>query len=247
LASRLQIPILLDQNVVDELNVGKKEVKLDVVGVSLRDTLELILDSTESQLGLEVRSGVLTVNTVDHIDEHLQAVVYDCRDLVTVGTLDEFPSDKTAPMETGGGGGGSFQLGGGGMFQAAQEAAKPPVAPPAAPEPGPAAAPQISRVEDKRRLPLIQTILAATENTWGEDPSRTITEFGGLIIVRQSPRVHEKIKALLADIRRMRDNGAYVSFAKQYAAEVKRREIGAVTRLEPKENRATRPLPPSAK
>jgi hypothetical protein len=69
---------------------------------------------------------------------------------------------------------------------------------------------------------LIQTIIAATGDSWDEG-STSITEFGGLIVVRQSPPVHDTIKTLLADIHRIRADGAFASFAKDYEAEAKRR------------------------
>jgi hypothetical protein len=58
--------------------------------------------------------------------------------------------------------------------------------------------------------------------SWDEGAS--ITEFGGLVVVRQSPLVHDRIKDLLGDIRRMRSDGAYASFAKVYDTEAKSRE-----------------------
>jgi hypothetical protein len=89
---------------------------------------------------------------------------------------------------------------------------------------------------------LIKTIIAATGDSWDER-STTITEFGGLLVVRQSPLVHDKIKSLLADIRRMRADGAFASFAKDYEAEAKRREAEDSHRSANSSNGALQPSP----
>ncbi len=270
LAGKFHIPILIDQKALDDANVDtSQEVKLNAPGVTLRETIELLLSIPASPLGIEIRHGTLMVSTIDQINEHMQVVVYDCRDLAHLRTLDHFPVEKS---EGGAGSGGGGM--GGGMFQAPQDAAKPPVAaqggrqkpaagvpgqapppanvpvpapvgpaPVAVPAPVPGNAP---RIEDSRRLPLIQTIKAATAaESWDEGAS--ISELEGLLIVRQNPRVHEQIKALLADIRRMRDNGAFASFAKEYEAEAKRRAESEAAQSQQAGKAADRPSPASAR
>jgi len=224
LATRFQIPILTDKKAFNGMNIGATEVKLNNPGITLRDTLEAILTIPDAEASFEIRHGALVVSTIDQINEHKEVVVYDCRDLALMGTLDHFTVEKQAAGA--GASGGAF--GGGGMFQAVPEAAQPavapvPGAPPAAIGPARAAFAQAPLAENPRRLPLIQTIIAATTTDSWDEGSTMITEFGGLLAVRQSPLVHDKIKRLLADIRRMRADGAFASFAKEYEAEATKR------------------------
>jgi hypothetical protein len=260
LATRFQIPILIDKKAFNGMNIGATEVTLNVPGITLRETLDSILSIPDGPVSFQIRRGALVVSTLEQINQDQQVVVYDCRDLAHVGTLDHFAIEK----QEGGSGasGAAWVLGGGGpgMFQAVLEAAQPDTAAQGLPQKGAAAAPnppqppangsapapaiaapapavapvpaappappavpaQAPRTENARRLPLIQTIIAATGDSWDEG-STTITEFGGLLVVRQSPLVHDKIKTLLADIRRMRADGAFASFAKDDEAEAKRR------------------------
>jgi hypothetical protein len=223
LATRFQIPISIDKKAFNGMNIGATAAKLTNPGITLRDTLEAILSIPDVEASFEIRHGALVISTIDQINEHKEVVVYDCRDLALMGTLDHFKVEKQAAGA--GASGGAF--GGGGMFQTIPEAAQPAVAPvpgaaPAAVAPAPAVSAEAPSAESPRRMPLIQTIIAATTDSWDEG-STTITEFGGLLVVRQSPLVHDKIKRLLADIRRMRANGAFASFGKEYEAEAKRR------------------------
>jgi hypothetical protein len=241
LAAKFRVPILIDDKALNDANVDTSmEVQLNVPGATLHHTLGLLLKIPAAPLTFEVlQNGTLMVSTVDMVNDHLQVVVYDCRDLATLNTLDHFPVQKSpqAPAKGGGAVGG-----GGGMFQAPAEAAKPAVAaqsvpqkqaapgirPPQPPPPNAPAPAQGRPSESAKRLPLIQTIIAATgPDAWGE--SQTISELGGLIVVCQNSTVHEKIKALLADIRRMRASGAFASSAKDYDAEVQKRLAAEAT------------------
>ncbi len=240
-SKKFRIPILTDQRSLEDANIDlSREVKLDVANLPLRDTLELLLNLDGQPLSFEIRHGTLLVATLDKVKEDLETVIYDCRDLVLIGTLDRYPSGN------GGTGAGCV----GGMFQIQQPPAIPPAAPqtgakvvePSAPTVLPAGqasrrsagplrsrlapvppakeVPQTARPEP--RLPIVQTILCAVgRDEWEDGP--TITELGGLIVVRQNRFNHDKIKILLADIRRMRATGAFAPSAKVYEDEVKRR------------------------
>ncbi len=72
-------------------------------------------------------------------------------------------------------------------------------------------------------------ISATGTEFWDEGTS--ISELGGLLIVRQNPRVHERIKNLLASIRLMRKEGAFSALNDQYDVMAKKRaaEQGALT------------------
>jgi hypothetical protein len=256
LAARFHITILLDNKSLDDASADtRQEVSLNAPGITLRDTLDLILSKAAVALSFEIRRGTLMVSTVDSIDSHRRVVVYDCRDLALLPTLDRLPADKSDPAtrNRGATGGGAFGGGGGGVFQAAPDAAKPAEAARSVPQrpadkapaggaPPPAAAVPPSKTEAPPRLPLVQTIISATVDSW-DDEDTSITELGGLIVVRQSPLVHEAIKDLLADIRRMRVDGAFASFAKEYEAEAKKRAQAEQARL-PSAATADRPSPP---
>jgi hypothetical protein len=92
LAGNFHIPILIDQKALDDANVDtSQEVKLNAPGVTLRETLELLLSNPASPLGIEIRHGTLMVSTIDQINEHMQVVVYDCRDLAHCARSITFP------------------------------------------------------------------------------------------------------------------------------------------------------------
>jgi hypothetical protein len=72
------------------------------------------------------------------------------------------------------------------------------------------------------RLPLIQTIVSTGEpGSWQEGTS--ISEVDGLLVIRQNPFEHARIKRLLASIRLMRKDGAFAALSDQYNAEAKKR------------------------
>jgi hypothetical protein len=268
LAAKFRIPIVADKRTFGDADVNLlQEVKLNVQCLTLQDTLDLLLSSQTVPLSFEIRDRTLLISTVEQIKEDLQVVVYDCRDLALVGTLDHFAIEK---QDGGSGASGGTWGGGGGTFQAFPEATQPasaaqsvpqkgaaaapsPVQPPAAaapaklappaaaPAPAPAVAPY-PRAPAAPRLPLVRTIMAAVDpDSWEE--GATITEFGGLLVVRQNPINHDKIKTLLADIRRMRADGAFASFAKDYEAEAKRREAEDSHRSANSSNGALQPSP----
>ncbi len=250
-SKKFRIPILTDDRSLGDANVDlAHEVKLTVTHLTLRDTLELLLTLDGQPLSFEIRHGTLVVATIDRIKEDLEVVVYDCRDLALIGTLDHYASGGST-------GNGAFDVGGigmgggrvGGMFQIQQPPANPPVAPqngplkpaapadhppgrlpevggaapvPVAPVPPPKEADHPAFPRPAPRLPIVQTILSAVgPDEW--DEGATITELGGLIVVRQNRFNHDKIKSLLADVRRMRAIGAFAPSAKAYEDEIKRR------------------------
>jgi hypothetical protein len=254
LAAKFRIPIVSDKRTFGDADVNLlQEVKLDVQGLTLQDALDLLLSSQTVPLSFEIRDRTLLISTVEQIKEDLQVVVYDCRDLALVGTLDHFAIEK---QDGGSAASGGTWGGGGGTFQTFPEATQPtsaaqsvpqkgpavtlspgqpppaaapvpappkPALPAAAPAPVAAPAPAVAPHSPAApRLPLVRTIMAAVDpDSWEE--GATITEFGGLLVVRQNPINHDKIKTLLADIRRMRANGAFASFTKDYEAEATKR------------------------
>ena len=62
--------------------------------------------------------------------------------------------------------------------------------------------------------PFIRMVMSATGAEFWEDDA-SISELGGLLIVRQNPRVHDRIKALLASIRLMKKDGAFAGLERE--------------------------------
>ncbi len=191
IAARYQIPILIDQKALDDANVDTTtEVKLSAPGITLHDAFQLLLGQLSSPLNYDVIHGVLMITTEDKIKEHLETIVYDCRDLIKLPALaGPVPTDH-----------GQADV----VVPAAAEAGAPA---------GRASTKAKKAHEEKlERLannpPFIRMVVSATgADFWDEDDS--ISELGGLLIVRQNPRVHDRIKALLASIRLMKKDGAF--------------------------------------
>jgi len=207
IAARYQIPILIDQKALDDANVDTTtEVKLAVPGLPLSDMLQLLLSQLSSPLVPDVVHGVLTITTREKANDHLETIVYDCRDLINLPTLE--PPVVAEHHE----GEATNQN----VF-AATAGARPPAAAkshhPAKPHP-----------QAARRLPLIQAIIGATDpRDWEEgNEGGTISELGGLLVIRQNPLAHHQIKQLLDAIRLIRKDGAFASLNEQYDSDVKR-------------------------
>jgi hypothetical protein len=244
IATRYQIPILIDEKALDDANVDtKSEVKINAPNIRLHYALDLLLSELSSPLSYEIRNGVLMISTIEKIAEHQEVIVYDCRDLVQVRTLElstVLPSGEPKSAHSWG------------IMDLPPEQTKATTVE-TKPAPKGIDGPLSSEAPGTRagqRLPLIQTIMAATgHDSWDDG---TITEFGGLLIVRQNPLVHERIKRLLADIRRIRAGGAFSYLAPQYDAELKRRSTDEAAAKLPHESRSggqpkgverARPLP----
>jgi len=206
IANRYQIPILIDQKGFEDANIDlSSEVKLNVPGITLHDMFHWLFAQMNQPMGYEVRNGALMISTIDRINDDLTVVVYDCRDLVNLATL-----DRPVVAEQGRAGAGHQA-----MFQFAG-----PI--------GPASTTAKSGREEKSheqaaaRLPLIQTIISTgAPGSWQEGTS--ISEVGGLLVIRQNPFEHVRIKQLLASIRLMRKDGAFSALSDQYDMEAKKR------------------------
>jgi hypothetical protein len=218
IATRYQIPIMLDTKTLEDASIDtSSEVKLAAPGLKLRQVLTLLLDELPHPLGFEMRDGVMAISTIEKIREHLVVVVYDCRDLVHIRSI-----AVSEPRPRGG------TTGTRALFSSAPETASqaPPstVASTKAPGPVTGKGESAKRLEKAQRtqddlasrpaIPLIRVIQNAAEpNSWAENEG-TITEFGGLLVVLQNPIVHEKIKRVLADIRRIKSEGAFSTLDK---------------------------------
>jgi hypothetical protein len=194
IAARYQIPILIDQKALEDANVDTTtEVKLSAPGITLHDAFQLLLGQLSSPLNYDVIHGVLMISTEQKINDHLETIVYDCRDLIRLpalagtvttdhGQADVFvtaPAEATAPAG-----------------QASTKAKK-------------------AREEKMaKNPPFIRMVMSATGAEFWEDDA-SISELGGLLIVRQNPRVHDRIKALLASIRLMKKDGAFAGLERE--------------------------------
>jgi len=205
ISKRYNIPIIIDTKALEEAGVEPTaEIKMDLPGIPLRDMFRLLLDQTPQPLDFEIRNDVLVITTVEKIADHMVVVVYDCRDLVQVRSIEigesarrkyENELRKEGEQKEAG-----TAKSAGNAPNMGQEKPKRSVLPPA--------------------IPLIRVIESATDQSkWGgeEEQNGTITEFGGLLIVRHNPLVQEQIRRVLADIRRIRKSGAFANLDKDHA------------------------------
>jgi hypothetical protein len=206
IAAHYQIPILIDQKAIEDANIDlSAEVKLNVPGITLHDMFHWLFAQMSQPMGYEVRNGALMISTIDRINDDLTVIVYDCRDLVNLATLDRPVVAEQG--RTGAGHQAMFQFAG--PIGPASTAAK-------------NGREEKSREHAAARLPLIQTIMSTTApEAWQEGTS--ISEVGGLLVIRQNPFEHARIKRLLASIRLMRKDGAFAALSDQYDMEAKKR------------------------
>ena len=218
ISQRYQIPILFDVKTLEDAGVDMTvEVKMPVTSIKLRQILTLLLRQLPQPLGFDIQDGVLQISTVQKINEHRFVVVYDCRDLIHLRPMmPDTSAGRTTPASSGPGGGGMFQ-----------------VAPTPAEKPKDSDRSDPSKASEKKAepaktscaepdSPLIRVIrYAGDADDWQEDEYGSgpkITELGGLIVVKQNPMVHEQIKRILADLRRMKTEGAFATRDKDHAA-----------------------------
>jgi hypothetical protein len=210
IAQRYHIPILLDAKSLEDASIDTStEVKLPYSGMKLRNMLKLLLEQLPQPLGFEIQDGVLSITTIEKINEHRYVVIYDCRDLIHLrshypaadpGMAANEPASSalsvpSGPPEI------ARQFGGGGAGKAHNKK-----------QPQPE-----KKSSAASKPPLIRVIqYAGDPDDWkqeeGEGPR--ITEIGGLLVVNQSAIVQEKIKRILADLRRMRKDGAFAAYDK---------------------------------
>ncbi|HEV8000480.1 MAG TPA: hypothetical protein VGP63_11415, partial [Planctomycetaceae bacterium] len=182
IAAHYHIPIVIDRRGLADANFDlDTKVHVNIPGITLHEVLHWLFSQLNCPLDCEVRNGALLISTIDKLNEDLSIVVYDCRDLLTLPGLDSGP-----PTDQRGSGGG--------MFQAPPE--KKPAAstsPAAQPQPAVTAHSSVRGIEGAWGLPFIRTIVATgQEVSWGDDSS--ISEFGGLLVIKQNPFEHERIK-----------------------------------------------------
>jgi hypothetical protein len=211
IAQRFHIPVLFDTRTLEDASIDTStEVKLPTVGLKLRQMLTLLFQQLPQPLGFDVQDGVLRISTIEAIRQNTYVVVYDCRDLIHLSSIYPGAGFQTQTRQQSGAMGG-----GGGVFSADPEPID--ISQKGAASSGksqqkanPSAKPTCAAAE----IPLIRVIrYAGDANDWQDEEGGgpKVTEIGGLLVVNQNSMVHEQIKRILADLRRMRTEGAFAT------------------------------------
>jgi hypothetical protein len=214
IAQRYQIPILFDTKVLEDASIdAATEVKMPYSGLKLRQLLTLLLQQMAQPLAFYVEDGILRISTVEAVNQHRYVVVYDCRDLIHLKSM--YPGAATNAH--------SHATESVGTLEGPGDVPKPSDAStgPAKANKKPERAAKTPCLQDE--IPLIRVIkYAGDQNDWEEEEGGgpKIIEIGGLLVVNQNPIVHEQIKRILSDLRRMRKEGAYAAFDNGYTAPV---------------------------
>lgn len=219
IAQRYQIPILLDRKNLEDAGIKTSaEVRLPYSGLKVRQALTLLLEQLAQPMSFDIREGVLWISTRESIQARRFVVVYDCRDLVNLRPMMPVEASRRrfqgmrAPQGTG--------MMGGGMFDVnPASAVKGKEAEPAAAKQAPGKTPEPATSDCEEPVsPLIRVIkYAGGEDAWSDEGGGQITELGGLLVVNQSAIVHEEIKRILFDLRRMRKDGAFANLEKDHS------------------------------
>jgi hypothetical protein len=184
LADTLEVQFHVNRRAIEESGVTlDSPVTINLKNIKASTLLGLLLDSVAGGLDFVERDGFVLVSTIDDLDHMTEVRVYNCRDLLALAPPGL--EGATSPAMYGGMGEG---FGG----------------PPGMP--GGAASGGLGGMSATRRgLPgLIQT---AVESASWEDVGGvgSISEFNGLLVIKQSARVHEKVDELLAMLRQAAD------------------------------------------
>lgn len=174
LADAANVDILIDESSLNDEGVARDElVTLHITRtrVTIRTALELMLEPL--QLTYRIRDGLIQVITSVRAGEQNEVVVYNVRDLMIDRKIIVGSTVKSS-------GSGFFQLGG----AAAEKSA----------EASPMSYPQSS---------LLDVITTAIEpDSWDTvGGAGTVCEYDGLLVVRNSQAVHEKVRQLLEQLR----------------------------------------------
>jgi hypothetical protein len=209
--TRFQIPILMDDKTLEQAGIDPStaEVKIAVPGIKLRNMFKLLLEQLPQPLTYVIEDEVMKITTVEKANEKLLIVVYDCRDL---------QSDFATAF---------------GQYLVRSQASKawapsnPGNKEPTTEKKGSTKTKRVGgdgrgAIQGCHRGPslanFIEDITGPRDN-W-EKPA-SITEVGGLLIARNTSGVHEKIKDVLASIRRVKKDGAFANLGKKAEAEPK--------------------------
>jgi hypothetical protein len=222
IAQRYQIPILLDTKSLEDASVDSSaEVRMPYSGMKVRQLLTLLLQQGSQPLAFYIEDGILRVSTSEQMRSYNYVVVYDCRDLIHLKSTylsvastarsqatsapnaeagtSAFSVPETAQTVRQFGGAGAGNANGGGDAAAPKGKKK-------------GENPKKSCSPDE--IPLIRVIKFSVDaSDWSDDAGAgpSISEIGGLLVVSQNFQVHEQIKCVLADLRRMKKEGAFAT------------------------------------
>jgi hypothetical protein len=117
IASRYQIPILLDTKTLEDASIDTStEVKMQVTGVKLRNMLKLLLEQLPQPLTYVIEDEVMKITTVEAANSKLTIRMYPVGDLVLGPDQLKMLSRSGGGMGvTGSSGGQGGGMGGGGM------------------------------------------------------------------------------------------------------------------------------------
>lgn len=217
ISQRYRIPLLLDNKALEDASIDTAtEIKLSVPGLKLRQSLNLLLEQLPQPLGFDIRDGVMWITTVENINQHRFVVVYDCRDLIHLRST--YPHSaahtRTTPSQERTGASDRIFSEAAPTLQPGNQtaAAGPNKRNKKRDERGIDTWPAKSSSESE--VPLITVIrYAGDADDWSdEEGGGKITELGGLLVINQNRMVHEQIKRILADLRRMKKEGAFATF-----------------------------------
>jgi hypothetical protein len=187
LADSLDVQFHVNRRAIEESGVTlDSPVTINLKNIKASTLLGLLLDSVAGGLDFVERDGFILVSTIDDLDHMTEVRVYNCRDLLALAPpgLDGAASPAMY----------------GGPTEGYGVAGTPPGMPG-----GPASGGFGGSPAPRPGLPgLIQT--AVESGSW-EDVGGvgSISEFNGLLVIKQSARVHEKIDELLAMLRQAAD------------------------------------------
>lgn len=179
LSEQLDVKFHVNRKSLEEQAIAvDTPVTIQLKELQASTVLKLLLDDLE--LGYALRDGYILIATKDYLDRQLEVRIYNCRDLLGRAGVVPPPSGGGGgfggfgAVERPGGGGG---LGGGGMGM-----------------------PMVGSPQASQLMALVQT--AVESDAWDAlGGSGSIAEFNGMLVVKQSARVHEKVDELLTMLR----------------------------------------------
>jgi len=187
LAETLQIQFHVNRRAFGEASIDSSApIDISLKQVKAETMLRLALRSIDPNLDFVERDGFILVSTIDDLDQATEVRVYNCRDLLSLSP--PLPGAAGEGMPGGFGGGPSAPMGmtpamtggmgGGGMV-----------------------------LDESPRGRLMSLIMSSVEsNSWDHVGGvGSISEFNGLLVVKQSGRVHEKVDELLQMLRKAAD------------------------------------------
>ncbi len=225
LCGEVELQYYLNTRSLEDIGIsGDAVVSLRLAGVSLELGLDLMLEQLD--LTYVIRDGVILVTTEEALEFAEEVRVYNCRDLLGTGTApqdladvgaavepadntdasapapaDQSTRDSNAPQE-------------GGTAKATDQGKVPPISVDvlaqfgggggmsgglgSTPQPAPVATPNMQLIN------LITTAVAPDSWEAVGGPG-TISDFDGLIVVRQNPRVHRQVAEVLSMLRKASD------------------------------------------